>query len=128
MEKLLTKIKSIISPYVKYLFLGFFILTAVSLARNVSRILKAKDRIKEAEERVEKLKVQNEDLKKRLETAGSGEYLEKQLRDNLGLAKEGETIVVLPDEDTLRALAPRAEQEQETLPDPNWRKWLKLFF
>ncbi|OGM02253.1 hypothetical protein A2115_01995 [Candidatus Woesebacteria bacterium GWA1_41_8] len=127
MDTILTKIKSILSPYIRYLFIAFFILLTVSLARNVIRILKAGERVGEAEKRVEKLKVENEELKKRLETVGSEEYIEKQLRDNLGLAKEGETIVVLPDEETLRALAPRVEEEEETLPDPNWRKWLKLF-
>ena len=127
MDTILTKIKSILSPYIRYLFIAFFILLIVSLARNVIRILKAGERVGEAEKRVEKLKVENEELKKRLETVGSEEYIEKQLRDNLGLAKEGETIVVLPDEETLRALAPRVEEEEETLPDPNWRKWLKLF-
>ncbi|MDP3994252.1 MAG: hypothetical protein Q8P91_00270, partial [bacterium] len=55
------------------------------------------------------------------------EYIEKQLRDKLGLSKEGETIVVLPDADTLRKLVPPIPGEEEILPDPNWKKWLKLF-
>jgi cell division protein FtsB len=128
MERLLTKIKSTLLPYVRYLFIGFFILLSVSLARNVIRILRAGEKVQEAEGRVEKLKKEQEELKKRLETIGSDEYIEKQLRDNLGLAKEGEVVVVLPDEETLRALAPRFEQEDETLPDPNWKKWWKLLF
>ena|SRR3972149_9701089 len=125
---LLTKLKSTISPYLKYLFVGFFILLTLSLARNVARILKAGQKVEEAVSRVEKLKEENEELKKRLETVGSQEYIEKQLRDNLGLAKQGEEVIVLPDEETLRALAPRIQQEQESLPDPNWKKWMKLFF
>ena len=124
----MTKLKSTISPYLKYLFVGFFILLTLSLARNVARILKAGQKVEEAVSRVEKLKEENEELKKRLETVGSQEYIEKQLRDNLGLAKQGEEVIVLPDEETLRALAPRIQQEQESLPDPNWKKWMKLFF
>jgi cell division protein FtsB len=128
MDRLLTKLKSIISPYLKYLFIVFFILLTLSLARNVVRILRAGQRVEEAEGRVEKLKKENEELKKRLEMVGSEGYIEEQLRDNLGLAKEQEIIIVLPDEETLRALAPRLEEEKETLPDPNWKKWMKLFF
>ena len=124
----MTKLKSTISPYLKYLFVGFFILLTLSLARNVARILKAGQKVEEAVSRVEKLKEENEELKKRLETVGSQEYIEKQLRDNLGLAKQGEEVIVLPDEETLRALAPRIQQEQESLPDSNWKKWMKLFF
>ncbi len=125
---LLTKLKAIISPYLKYLFIIFFVLLTLSLARNVVRILKAGQKVEEAEGRVEKLKGENEELKKRLETVGSEEYIEKQLRDNLGLAKEGEEVIVLPDEETLRALAPRSQDEKEVLPDANWKKWMKLFF
>jgi len=128
MDKLLTKFHSIISPYLKYLFVVFFVLLTLSLARNVVRILKAGQKVEQAEERVEKLKKENEELKKRLETVGSEEYIEKQLRDNLGLAKEEEIIIVLPDEATLRALAPRTQNEQEVLPDANWKKWMKLFY
>jgi hypothetical protein len=42
--------------------------------------------------------------------------------------KEGEVIVVLPDEDILRKLAPLLPTEENTLPEPNWKKWEKLFF
>ena len=41
--------------------------------------------------------------------------------------KDGETIVVLPEEETLRKMAPRFEREEEVLPDPTWKKWVKLF-
>ena len=128
MDTLLTKLKATLSPYLRYLFIIFFVLLTLSLARNVVRILRAGQRVEEAQERIDKLKAENEELKKRLETVGSEEYIEKQLRDNLGLAKGEETIIVLPDEETLRALAPRSQEEQEVLPDTNWKKWMKLFF
>jgi cell division protein FtsB len=128
MDRLLTKLKATLSPYLRYLFIAFFVLLTASLARNVIRILKAGQRVEETEGRVEKLKEENEELKKRLEMIGSQEYIEKQLRDNLGLAKEGEIVIVLPDEETLRALAPRPQKEEEVLPDPNWKRWMNLFF
>jgi len=128
MERLLTKIKSIVSPYLRYLFIIFFVLLTLSLARNVVRILRAGEKVTEAEARVEKLKKENEELKKRLDTVGSEEYIEKQLRDNLGLARQEEIVIVLPDEETLRALAPRTQSEQEVLPDAIWKKWMNLFF
>ena len=43
------------------------------------------------------------------------------------MAKEGEIVVILPDEHILRKLAPDREIEEEVLPDPNWKKWMKLF-
>ena len=67
-------------------------------------------------------------MEQRLAEVKGEEYIEKQLRDNLGLAKEGEIVVVLPDEEILRKIAPSVPEEEDILPDPTWKKWLKLFF
>ena len=129
MTKRLTQtIKAKLKGYLRLLLMFISILLAVSLVRNVVRINKVNQKIKEARLRVEKLKKENEELEARLESVKTEEFVEKQLRDKLGLAKEGETIVVLPDEEILRKLAPRHEEEEDVLPDPNWKKWLKLFF
>jgi cell division protein FtsB len=99
----------------------------MSLLSGISRMKNVNSRIDREEEKVEKLKKENEDLQRELEFVQSEEYIEKQLRDNLGLAKEGETVVILPDEDIVRKFAPRNDKEEEILPDPNWKKWMKLF-
>jgi hypothetical protein len=70
----------------------------------------------------------NAELGKRLAEVKSQDYIEKQLRDKLGLAKPGEIVVVMPDADTLRKLAPKPVEEEAVLPDPTWKKWLRLFF
>jgi len=113
--------------YWKYLLLGLALLFSISLVRNIFRILAASKRIDEAKGRVEKLKDENEDLKRRLAEAQSETYIETQLRDKLGLSKDEEIIVVLPDAETLRQIAPAPAEEEEELPDPTWKKWLKLF-
>ena len=116
-----------LGKYWKYLLLGLALLFSISLVRNIFRILAASKRIDEAKGRVEKLKDENDDLKRRLAEAQSETYIETQLRDKLGLSKEEEIIVVLPDAETLRQIAPAAAEEEEELPDPTWKKWLKLF-
>lgn len=113
--------------YQGYLLIFLCFVFAVSLARNVVRIKNAQGRVERIKERVEKLQKENEGLQVKVEEAKKQEYIEKQLRDKLGLSKEGETIVVLPDADTLRKLVPPIPEEEETLPDPNWKKWLKVF-
>lgn len=102
-------------------------LLLVSLVRNILRINRVNQSIKEEEEKVEKIRQENEELEAKLQILRSDEYKEKQLRDKLGLAKEGELIVVLPDDDVLRNLAPKHVEEEESLPDPNWKKWAHLF-
>lgn len=106
------------------------LLTVVFLAsifRSYSRVKKAETKITEAQGRVENLKQENNELEKRIEEMATNEFIEKQLRDKLGLVKEGEIVVVLPEPEVLRKLAPQRETEPETLPDPNWKKWMKLF-
>lgn len=100
----------------------------VSLARNIIKVREAKERLKEKEEYIKKIGEENEELSQRVATFKSEAFIEKQLRDKLGLAKEGEIIVVLPDEETIKKFAPSNEKEEEILPDPNWKKWFKLFF
>jgi cell division protein FtsB len=124
MEKIKRKLKT----YSNYVLIAVFSLMLISLTRNILKIRTFRGRLTETEERIEKLKSENEVLGEKLDTFQSDEYIEKQLRDKLGLAKEEETIIVLPDEETIRKFAPKTEEEEEILPNPNWKKWFKLFF
>ena len=72
--------------------------------------------------------------KQELEAISSGldsmEFVEQQARDKLGLAKLGETVVILPPEGELRKLAPREDEADESFElekRPIWRQWLNLF-
>lgn len=109
------------------LILVFFLLT-LSLFRGIFRLVSSRDRIHKAQERLAQLQAEEEQLKNKLEEISSDTYKEEQIRDKLGLAKEGETIIVLPDEDVLRKLSPRITTEVPTdIPKPNWKKWADLF-
>ena len=123
----LQALKDKLKGYTRLIALVLTLLLIVSLVRNIKKTLEAEGRIEKKEERVEELKAENEELRKRLESVTSDEFVEKQLREKLGLVKENEIIVVLPDEETLRALIPEPKEEVDTLPKPNWQKWLTLF-
>ena len=114
--------------YLRYLIIFLFLLMATSLIRNIIRISQAQKRVETVENRVASLKKENEGLKEELEDIESKAYVEFQAREKLGLAGEGEIIVVLPDEEVLRKIAPKIYEEEETLPDPTWKKWLNLFY
>jgi cell division protein FtsB len=120
-------LKTKLGRYWRYLLLVLAVFFIISLIRNVFKILSASQRIDEAKARVEKLSGENEALKRQLALSESEAFIETQFRDRLGLSQEGEIIVVLPDAETLRKIAPVTIEEEETLPDPTWRKWLKLF-
>ncbi len=111
-----------------YLLLFFILVLLSSLFRNVLRINKARAKIQKTRERIEEIKRTNEELEAKLAFVKGEEFVEKQIRDKLGLAKEGEVIVILPDPELVKKLAPVRYEEEESLPDPNWKKWAKLFF
>lgn len=114
----------------KYIRFAGIIIAAgliLSLFGNVVAIRQAHDKISEAEMRVNELQEEHDDLAKQLEIVESDEYVESQLRDKLGMAREGEIILVLPSNDVLRKLAPSYKTTEPQLPDPNWKKWMELF-
>lgn len=127
-EKIIGSAKDKIKKYLNYILLFLAFLFIVSLIRNILRINQANKEILEAEERVDEAIAENNELKAKVEKLRSSEFQEAQLRDKLDLAKEGEIVVVLPDEEILRKLAPKRIEEENILPDPTWRRWLKLFY
>lgn len=117
------KLKKLSSIFLVVLFIAL----ALSLYRSISRTSTVNIGIEEAQERVDKLKEENQELEEKIKEVRDIDFVEKQLRDKLGLAKEGEIVIVLPEDEVLRKLAPEIQEEEEVLPDPNWKKWAKLF-
>ncbi len=128
MQNLKFKIAEKLKVYSNYVLLFVFLLILISLTRNILRVKGVKEKLGKSREHIEKIKGENRELENRLERAKSEEFIEQQLRDKLDLAKEGEIVLILPDEETLRKFAADIEEEEEILPDPNWKKWLKLFY
>jgi cell division protein FtsB len=126
-ERIINSLKKRFKNYLGY-FLAFIgLLLVLSLVRNILKISEARKKIEKERTRVENLKKENEELERKLQETSGVEFIERQLRDKLGLAKEGEIVIVLPEEKVLEQLVPNLPEEEETLPDPIWKKWLKLF-
>lgn len=125
-------------PFVKFqikfkligrlILLLIIIALCLSLFRNITRVRRANQQLAQAQQTLIGLEDEQRALEKELKSIKSGPYLEKQARDKLGLAREGEIVLVLPDDDLLRSLSPRKNnQGLSTLPDPHWRQWAQLF-
>lgn len=131
MPKINKKIKSLgqkVKLYARFIVILLIILLLWSLAQNIQRIVGSKDKITEAQKVVNELKAENAKLKRQVELTNSTQFVEKEARNKLGLAYEGEIIVILPEPETLKLLAPDRPKEEEFLPKPNWKKWAELFF
>lgn len=100
------------------------ILLVVNSAKRLLTFRTTTEKVQEAENRLEQLKEENKKLQEQREYTKSDEFREKEIRDKLGLAKEGEAVVVLPKDDS------RESKENSKKPSgvPNYKKWWNLFF
>lgn len=103
------------------------IILCAFLVKNILKISGSSQKITNEKTNVENLKKENADLQKQLESVKGTQFIESVARDKLGLAKSGDIVVVLPDEATLKSLAPKLPEETFSLPVPIWQRWLKLF-
>lgn len=104
----------------------FVILVVVfNLVTQIFESTKSGERLSQAAENVYKLEGKNKQLKEKLSRVQTYQFLEEALRNKLGLAKPGETVVVIPEE-KLKSVLGASQSAQIRL--PNWLGWLKVFF
>ena len=103
----------------------FSLYLIVSLSREIFELIQKEKIIGKEELKLEELKLENEKLKEQLSYVQSGGFVEKEAREKLGLSKEGEQVVILPEnfEEIIASSQKKIEPEEI----PNWKKWLRLF-
>jgi len=95
----------------------------VSLSRQVWNLWQAGSRLELAKEKVASAENENQKLKEELKYKSSSEFVESEARNRLNYAREGEQIVILPQE--LNNPQGEAPAEQKLA---NWQKWWRLLF
>lgn len=101
--------------------ISVFIILGVS--RSLYSLWQKKDIVWERREELVKLEEKQRNLKKKLEEAQSPAFIEREARESLGMIKEGEAIVLVPNDKSTNLQMTNKEEDI-----PNWRKWWKLFF
>lgn len=102
----------------------FQILLIVSLVRGIQLSSKSRSRITDLEERKSQLMQESQKIKEEGEYVQSPHYLEKVARDELNMAKPGETVVIVPD--NLRMTSRGESEEREAGEKENWQKWWEV--
>lgn len=114
----------------KIVFILFFIVILglfYALGNQIYDSLNSGDRLEKETEALMKLQKKNLDLKNKLREVQSMGFIEKEARNKLNLAREGETVMILSQEKIEEIL--RAEKKQLEEPKiPNWQGWLRLFW
>ncbi|MEK7543735.1 MAG: septum formation initiator family protein [Patescibacteria group bacterium] len=99
----------------------------VNLSRSIWDLWWRRDILGERQAVLQRLEAQNRSLQRELEYAQSPEFIEQEARNRLGLGKEGEAIVLMPNG---QQEGRDNKQETENIKEnvPNWKRWWRLFF
>ncbi|OGE14168.1 hypothetical protein A3F00_05305 [Candidatus Daviesbacteria bacterium RIFCSPHIGHO2_12_FULL_37_11] len=103
-----------------------FLVITWNIIGQIISTLKSGERLNNAVSELHNLEVKNKELKEKLEEVKNPDFIETQARDKLGLVREGEILVIIPQEkiDSILGLTKKAEEVRLQ----NWKGWLKLFF
>lgn len=102
------------------------LILSVGLIRNIFHLLKSQERIDEAKNSLREVEAENRRLKNQKRVFESQEFVEKEVRDKLFMAKENEAVVILPPE--IKDLKDEIINPKTQEAKPNWKKWLEVFW
>lgn len=92
----------------------------VTTSQAIVDLWRAGDKLIRREKELAALEAAQKELLKEKKRVESPEYLEKVARNQLGLSKPGEEVVIVPQD--LLAQGPVASPDAT----PNWKKWVNL--
>lgn len=95
-----------------------------SFIRSIYNLGQKNDLVVKAKQELAKEKQENEELKKKLVIVKKSQFIEKEARNKLFLAKPGEGIIVIPT-DTLGASDSSKPKNLDLR--PNWQQWIEFF-
>lgn len=115
-------------PYKKIAFFTIVIillLTINNLVRSIYTIWQKQNLIIQAQDNLVAEKEENQKLKKDIAQVNQPEFIESEARNELLLAKPGEGIIILP-QNQLSSGQTAVKKVIDTR--PNWQKWWDIFF
>ncbi len=95
----------------------------VTTTQGIWDLWRGGDKITSREKTLAALLSEREDLQRRKNQVEQPDYLERVAYDKLGLARQGEEIIIVPKE-----LLADKNGGGISLQEPNWKKWLRLVF
>ena len=105
----------------QWLIVAMGLFMAGRQAMNIWQLYKSGEQVRLAESQVQQAEAENQSLKQKLAQIDNPEFIEKEAREKLGMAKEGETILILPTQN-------KVDSGQLTVDsDPSWKQWWDLY-
>ncbi len=115
-------------PVKKIVFFIILIASVIiinNLVHSIYTLWQKKNLVVKAQLELEKEKQENQELKRKLAQVKQPQFVEKEARNKLFLAKPGEGVIVIP----TGAIKPsQSTQPKPKDTRPNWQKWWETFF
>ena len=116
---------SIIKRGWRAFLLIFLLLAVISLSQNIINLINRGLVLEQEKIDLEALKKEKQRLEAEFEYMKTSGFLEREARDNLGLVRKGETVVILPSESEDGRDGMQQGNNQGI---SNWKQWWQLFF
>lgn len=97
-----------------------------NLIRSIYSLWQKQHLLVNAQKELAEEKKRNEALKKQLQVVESKEFVEKEARDKLFLAKPGESQVIIPRNASNSSQI--EENKEKVVEEANWKQWWNVFF
>ena len=110
-----------------YIFLTVSLLISIKLIKDIVKLWKNDDRLLVARKELDLSKQELESLKAKLNKIETNEWWEDQVRNTLKMAREGEELVIVPDDLVSSSFTSKIEIKENIKEKPNYQKWWELF-
>jgi hypothetical protein len=110
----------------RLIIIGICTIAIVYFCRSIIGHWQRKEIVYKRENELKRVESEHAKLLEQQKEVQLPSFIEKQARDSLGLAREGESIVVLPDSSAFDLHTSRIAPDDPK--KPNWKRWWELFF
>lgn len=100
----------------------FLVWLIINYSLQIAKLWQSGKRIGEKKKELSLIEKKNNEFKESLEKVQSTEFIEKEAREKLGMSKEGERVVIMPQVGTNLEFT-----NEQISNEPNWQKWWQLF-
>lgn len=113
---------------VRWIVICISIFIIISLSRSVADLWQRRSIVEQERKRLSELEKKHTELTEKFETVQTPAFVEREARERLGMAKEGETIIILEDSSMPQDL--KFVRSNNDTPEqlPYWKRWWQVFF
>ena len=113
---------------IRWIIVCVSVFMIISLSRSVVDLWERRKIVKEEQIRLAQIEKKHDALTKKLEMVQTPAFVEKEARERLGMAKPGETVIIMDTNTYSEHSQPGSLSADPSTQTPNWKRWWGVFF